>query len=132
MRRNRIIIGEVRGAEAYDWLTCLNTGHDGSLGSAHANSVRDMILRLETMVLMGIDLPVPVIRRQIASGIEILVQLVRDSRGRRMLDEIAEIEGCQNGEIEVRTLYKRDENGELQRREPLLHTEKLHRAGFSG
>ncbi|MGI6117604.1 MAG: CpaF family protein [Bilifractor sp.] len=132
MRPNRIIIGEVRGAEAYDWLTCLNTGHDGSLGSAHANSVRDMILRLETMVLMGIDLPVPVIRRQIASGIEILVQLVRDSRGRRMLDEIAEIEGCQNGEIEVRTLYKRDENGELQRREPLLHTEKLHRAGFSG
>lgn len=132
MRPNRIIIGEVRGAEAYDWLTCLNTGHDGSLGSAHANSVRDMILRLETMVLMGIDLPVPVIRRQIASGIEILVQLVRDSRGRRMLDEIAEIEGCKNGEIEVQTLYKRDENGELQRREPLLHTEKLHRAGFSG
>lgn len=125
MRPSRIIIGEVRGGEAYDWLACLNTGHDGSLGSAHANSVREMIGRLETMVLMAIDLPVPVIRRQIASGIEILVHLVRDRSGVRMLDEIAEIEGIEKDEIMIRTIYKRDETGRLEKKNDLLHRRKL-------
>ena len=125
MRPSRIIIGEVRGAEAGDWLTCLNTGHEGSLGTAHANSVRDMIGRLETMVLMGIDIPVPVIRSQIASGIEILVHLKRDARGRRKLYEIAEILGMEGDEIRMHTLFRRNEAGELLREEPLVHTEKL-------
>jgi pilus assembly protein CpaF len=125
MRPSRIIIGEVRGGEAYDWLSCLNTGHDGSLGSAHANSTREMIGRLETMVLMAVDLPVPVIRRQIASGIEILVHLIRDRNGRRFLDEIAEIEGIRNDEIVIRTIYQRDEAGELEKTGELLHRRKL-------
>jgi len=125
MRPNRIIIGEVRGGEAYDWLSCLNTGHDGSLGSAHANSTREMIGRLETMVLMAVDLPVPVIRRQIASGIEILVHLVRDREGRRVLDEIAEIVGIRNDEVVIRTIYKRDETGRLERTGELFHKKKL-------
>ena len=125
MRPNRIIIGEVRGGEAYDWLSCLNTGHDGSLGSAHANSTREMIGRLETMVLMAVDLPVPVIRRQIASGIEILVHLVRDRDGRRVLDEIAEIVGIRNDEVVIRTIYKRDETGRLERTGELFHKKKL-------
>ena len=125
MRPNRIIIGEVRGGEAYDWLSCLNTGHDGSLGSAHANSTREMIGRLETMVLMAVDLPVPVIRRQIASGIEILVHLVRDRDGRRVLDEIAEIVGIRNDEVVIRTIYKRDETGRLERTGELFQKKKL-------
>lgn len=125
MRPNRIIIGEVRGGEAYDWLSCLNTGHDGSLGSAHANSTREMIGRLETMVLMAIDLPVPVIRRQIASGIEILVHLVRNRDGKRVLDEIAEIEGIRDDEIVVRTIFKRDEAGQLLKVGDLFHRQKL-------
>jgi pilus assembly protein CpaF len=127
MRPNRIIVGEVRGGEAYDWLTCLNTGHDGSLGSAHANSTRDMIGRLETMVLMAIDLPIPVIRRQIASGIEILVHLVRDPSGARRLDEIAEIEGMADGEICLRTIYKRSEVGVLEKKNDLKNRKKLLR-----
>lgn len=127
MRPSRIIIGEVRGGEAYDWLSCLNTGHDGSLGSAHANSTREMIGRLETMVLMAADLPVPVIRRQIASGIEILVHLIRDRNGRRMLDEIAEIEEVRNDEIVIRTLYRRNEAGKIEKKGELLHRRKLVR-----
>ena len=74
---------EVRSGEAGDFLSCLNTGHSGSLGSAHANSVRDMIGRLENMVLMGMNIPIPVIRRQIVSGIEILVHLGRDGNGKK-------------------------------------------------
>src|SRR5699024_2696584 len=78
MRPSRIIIGEVRGAEAWDFLQALNTGHSGSLGTAHANSSRDMLGRLESMALMGIEIPLEAIRRQIVSGIEILVHLERD------------------------------------------------------
>lgn len=77
MRPDRIIVGEVRGGEAMDMLQALNTGHEGSLSTAHANSARDMLSRLETMVLMGVDLPLEAIRRQIASGVDILVHLGR-------------------------------------------------------
>lgn len=108
MRPDRIIIGEVRGKEAGDFLNCLNTGHDGSLGTAHANSVRDMITRLETMVLMGISLPVPVIRRQIALGIRILVHLSRDWEGRRQVEEIAEITGMEGEEVRIHPLFRRE------------------------
>ena len=127
MRPSRIIIGEVRSAEAEDFLACLNTGHSGSLGSAHANSVRDMIGRLEMMVRMGIDLPVPVIRRQIASGVEILVHLTRDRTGRRMVEEIAEITGMAGEEVQIHTLYGRDERDQLVCREPLQLREKLEK-----
>ena len=127
MRPSRIIIGEVRSAEAEDFLACLNTGHSGSLGSAHANSVRDMIGRLEMMVRMGIDLPVPVIRRQIASGVEILVHLTRDKNGKRMVEEIGEIIGMQGEEVEIHTLYGRDEGGRFVCREPLRRREKLEK-----
>ena len=127
MRPNRIIIGEVRGAEAGDFLTALNTGHDGSLGSAHANHVRDMIGRLEMMVLMGMDLPVEVIRRQIASGIEILVHLNRDRQGRRCVEEIAEITGMEAGEVCIQTLYKRDAEGNLHREGELRNQAKLRK-----
>ena len=108
MRPDRIIIGEVRGAEAGDWMTCLNTGHQGSLGSAHANSVKDMIGRLESMILMGISLPIPVIRAQIASGIEILVHLKRDDAGQRRVDEITEITGIADDRILLNPIFKRD------------------------
>ena len=108
MRPDRIIVGEVRGAEAGDFLIGLNTGHAGSLGTAHANTARDMIGRIEMMVLMGVALPVPVIRRQIAGGIEILIQLTRDADGTRAVDEIAEIDGMQGDDVCIRTLYKRD------------------------
>ena len=127
MRPSRIIIGEVRSGEAADFLSCLNTGHSGSLGSAHANSVRDMVSRLEMMVLMGMELPIPVIRRQIAAGVEILVHLTRDRTGRRLVEEIAEITGVVKDEIEIRTLYGLNQQSELVCMAPLLHCEKLER-----
>lgn len=115
MRPNRIIIGEVRGAEALDWLSCLNTGHAGSLGSAHANSVRDMIGRLETMVRMGADLPLHVIRRQIVTGVDLFLHLTREADGTRRLAEIAEVIGMEDDEIKLRTLFCRDEDGRLKK-----------------
>ncbi|MCC6095052.1 MAG: Flp pilus assembly complex ATPase component TadA [Eubacterium sp.] len=125
MRPNRIIIGEVRGAEAEDFLMCLNTGHAGSLGTAHANSVRDMISRIEMMVLMGEPLPVPVIRRQIVSGVEIMIHLTRDAQGRRRLGEIAELSGIHQDEPKIRTLFARDEEGVLKKVNELENREKL-------
>ena len=92
MRPDRIIVGEVRGAEALDMLQAMNTGHDGSLSTGHANSSRDMLLRLETMALMGsMQLPIAAIRRQIASAIDILVHLGRVRDGTRKVLEISEI-----------------------------------------
>ena len=127
MRPDRIIVGEVRGAEAGDFLIGLNTGHAGSLGTAHANTARDMIGRIEMMVLMGVTLPVPVIRRQIAGGIEILVQLTRDADGTRAVEEIAEIDGMIGDEVCIRTLYRRDTKGTLFRQAELKHREKLEK-----
>ena len=87
MRPDRIIVGEVRGAEAIDMLQCMNTGHDGSMSTGHANSAADMLSRLENMVLMGMDLPLPAIRNQIASGVDIIVHLgrIRD-KSRKVLE----------------------------------------------
>lgn len=127
MRPSRIIIGEVRSGEAGDFLSCLNTGHSGSLGSAHANSVRDMIGRLENMVLMGMNIPIPVIRRQIVSGIEILVHLGRDGNGKRRVEEIAEITGLKGDEVQIRTLFRLDGENHLELVNPLLHGEKLEK-----
>ena len=131
MRPDRIIVGEVRGEETIDLLQALNTGHDGSLSTAHANSAGDMLLRLETMALMGMAMPLEAIRRQIASGINIFVQLGRDRNKQRRLLEIAEVTGFADGAIQLGKLYERDWNsGKLCKKGELLHTEKLERAGI--
>ncbi|MDO4621359.1 MAG: ATPase, T2SS/T4P/T4SS family [Eubacteriales bacterium] len=127
MRPDRLIVGEIRGAEAGDFLVALNTGHDGSLGTAHANSVRDMIGRLEMMVLMGTVLPISVIRRQIASGVEYLIHLARDPEGKRQVEEIAEICGMEQEEVRIRTIFCRDSAGKLRRQAEPERREKLER-----
>lgn len=139
MRPDRIVVGEVRGAEAVDMLQCLNTGHDGSMSTGHANSGRDMLARLENMVLMGMDIPLMAIRQQIASGVDIIVHLGRlRDKSRRVL-EITEITGYEDGEIKLNPLFLFKETGEdsrgnimggLQRKGGLLHEEKLKAAGL--
>lgn len=100
MRPDRIIVGEVRGGEAVDLIgSALNCGHDGSMSTGHANSARDMLMRLETMMLMGVELPLPAIRRQIASGVDIIVHLGRLRDKTRKVLEIAEVTGFEDGEI---------------------------------
>ena len=130
MRPDRIIVGEVRGGEAMDMLQSLNTGHDGSLSTLHANSSRDMLSRIETMTLMGIDLPLEAIRRQIASGVDILVHLGRMRDRSRKLLEVTEVCGFQNGEIQTRPLYCWEEGKGLVKAGELLHREKMERAGI--
>ena len=112
MRPDRIIVGEVRGAEICELLTAYNSGHAGSMSTGHGNTARDMLLRMETMLLMGMDIPLSAIRRQIASGIDILVHLGRMRDKTRKVLEIAEITGFSEGEITTRTLYafEEDEN----------------------
>ncbi len=129
MRPDRIVVGEVRGEEALDLLQAWNTGHEGSLGTIHANSCRDMLSRLETMALMGMQLPIEAVRRQIAAGVEILVHLGR-WRGQRRVLEIAEITGFCNNQIQITPLYlwqeksrKLEKAGELCRREKLEREE---------
>ena len=131
MRPDRIIVGEVRGEETIDLLQAMNTGHDGSLSTAHANSPNDMLLRLETMALMGMPMPLEAIRRQIASGIDIFVQLGRDREKKRRLLQVAEVDGFAGGEVRLIPLYERDwHSGQLEKRAELKHTEKLERAGI--
>lgn len=129
MRPDRIVVGEVRGGEAVDMLQALNTGHDGSLSTAHANSARDMLSRLETMTLMGVDLPLEAIRRQIASGVDILIHLGRMRDKSRKVVEISEVMGFENNEITLSTLYEWVEGAGLVKVQPLFHREKLIRAG---
>ena len=130
MRPDRIIVGEVRGGEAMDMLQALNTGHEGSLSTAHANSAEDMLSRLETMVLMGVELPLEAIRRQIASGVDILVHLGRMRDRSRKVLEVTEVCGFEDGQIRIRPLYQWQEGKGLVRTAPLLHMEKLERAGI--
>ena len=131
MRPDRIIVGEVRGGEAVDMLQALNTGHDGSLSTAHANSASDMLSRLETMTLMGVDLPLEAIRRQIASGVDVLIHLGRMRDKSRKVLEITEICGFENHEIKTRTLYRWQEGKGLVQTAELLNREKLIRAGVT-
>jgi pilus assembly protein CpaF len=112
MRPERIVVGEVRGQEALDMLQAMNTGHDGSLSTGHANSTRDILSRLETMVLSGANIPLEAIRQQIASAIDIVIQLARLRDKSRRTVEISEIAGIENGEIQLNTLYKFEETGE--------------------
>lgn len=129
MRPDRIVVGEVRGGEAVDMLQALNTGHEGSLSTAHANSARDMLSRLETMTFMGVDLPLEAIRRQIASGVDILIHLGRMRDKTRKVLEITEVCGYEKNEIITRTLFRREEDLELVQVSELLNREKLARAG---
>lgn len=129
MRPDRIVVGEVRGGEALDMLQALNTGHEGSLSTAHANSARDMLSRLETMTLMGVDLPLEAIRRQIASGVDILIHLGRMRDKTRKVLEITEVCGYEKNEIITRTLFRREEDLGLVQVSELLNREKLARAG---
>lgn len=140
MRPDRIVVGEVRGAEAIDMLQCLNTGHDGSMSTGHANSAKDMLARLENMVLMGVELPLAAIKQQIASGLDIIVHLGRLRDKSRKVLEIAEVVGYENGEIITHSLFKYEEEGEtekddvkghLAKKEPLYRTEKMLAAGLS-
>mgnify|MGYP003308841303 CR=1 FL=1 len=140
MRPDRIIVGEVRGAEAIDMLQAMNTGHDGSLSTGHANSWEDILSRLETMVLLASPIPVLAVRKQIASAIDIVIQLGRLRDKSRKVLEISEICGCEAQEIQVCPLYRFVETGEdetgtvLGRLEPtgeqLKNTRKLRRAGL--
>lgn len=139
MRPDRIVVGEVRGDEAIDLLMAMNTGHNGSLSTGHANSSFDMLSRLETMVLMGVEMPLPAIRRQIASAVDIIVHLGRLRDHSRKVLEIMEVAGCKDGEILLSPLYTfveegSDEKGRvmgrLVKQENLIHCEKLMNAGI--
>ena len=153
MRPDRIIVGEVRSAEAIDMLQALNTGHDGSLSTGHANSPKDMLSRLETMVLMGMDLPLPAIQRQIASGLDIIVHLGRLRDKTRKVLEVTEVLGYWEEEIHLQTLYcfeeaykeavnvtedeekreirmERKVSGDWKKLQNFCHREKLMAAGY--
>ncbi len=128
MRPERIVVGEVRGAEALDMLQAMNTGHDGSLSTGHANSNKDMLSRLETMVLQGAEgLPLPAVRQQVASALDILVHLSRLRDKSRRTMEISEVLGVENGEIVLNPIYQfeEDENSTLEKvRGNLVRTDK--------
>lgn len=113
MRPDRVVVGEVRGAEAIDMLQAMNTGHDGSLSTGHANSTVDMLSRIETMVLSGAPLPLDAVRKQIASALDIIIHLGRlRDRSRKVL-EICEVLDCVGGEIQLNSLYQFRETGEV-------------------
>ncbi|SHM88666.1 pilus assembly protein CpaF [Anaerosporobacter mobilis DSM 15930] len=139
MRPDRIVVGEIRDSAAIDLLAAYNTGHDGSLSTGHANSVKDMLNRLEALVLQGVDMPVQAIRKQISSAIDIIVHLGRLRDKSRKVLEISEVLEVSDDEIIVNPLYQfimnedRDakEIGKLERlNNPLMNTEKLQRAGL--
>ena len=143
MRPERIIVGEVRGAETLDMLQAMNTGHDGSLSTGHANSTKDMLSRMETMVLMGAEgLPLEAIRQQISSAVDIIIHLSRLRDHSRKTMEISEVMGLKDGEIELNPLYVFEESeestmdkvvGELKRtKNPLKNTFKLKLMGYKG
>jgi len=106
MRPDRIIVGECRGGEAFDMLQAMNTGHDGSLTTIHANSPRDALSRIENMVLMAVELPITAIREQISSGINLLVHLSRLQDGSRRVTHVTEIVGMQGGVISMHDIFE--------------------------
>ena len=122
MRPERIVVGEVRGAEALDMLQAMNTGHDGSLSTGHANTAYDMISRLETMVLSGANLPLPAIRQQIASAVDIIIHLSRMRDSSRKTVMIAEVKGMNNGEIELNPLFEFREDKEKTKLDKVVGT----------
>lgn len=106
MNPDRIIVGEVRGGEALDMLQAMNTGHEGSLSTGHANSCRDMLMRIETMVLMGAEMPLEAIRQQMASAIDLLVYVEKKKGGKRRLSEIRQVMGYKEGEVQTETVMR--------------------------
>ena len=139
MRPDRIIVGEVRGGEAFDMMQCLNMGHDGSMSTGHANSSKDMLSRLENMILMGMEIPLTAIRQQIASGIDIIVHLGRLRDSSRKVLEIVEVQDYVDDHIVLRSLYQFVETGEdaegrilgiLQKKGELSYVGKLQAAGL--
>lgn len=124
MSPNRIIVGEVRGGEALDMLNAMNTGHDGSISTGHANSAKDMLKRMEVMILQAADLPLPAIRNMIASAIDVVIHLGRTNDRKRRVLEISEVLGVENGEIVLNPLYKFD-GEKLQKLSALKKTDKL-------
>lgn len=138
MRPDRIVVGEVRGAEALDMLQAMSTGHSGSMSTGHANSPEDMLRRIETMVLMGMELPLAAVRGQIASAIDIIVHLGRLRDRQRKVLSIHEVAGFTDGQIVLKPLYRFKEKGEEDGKiqgglEPcgeLQNTEKLKEAGL--
>ena len=142
MRPERIVVGEVRGGEALDMLQAMNTGHDGSLSTGHANSTHDMLSRLETMVLQGAaGLPLDAIRQQIASAVDIIIHLSRLRDKSRKTMEITEVVGYENGQIQLNPLYVFEEDekstltkvsGKLKRtKNPMKNTLKLQLSGMN-
>lgn len=139
MRPDRIIVGEVRGGETVDMLQAFTTGHPGSMSTGHGNSTKDMLYRLETMVLMGMDIPAAAVRRQLASGIDLMIHLGRLRDKRRVLLELSEIDGYENGEIVLNEIFRFceagvDSSGKVvgswQKTGELHHREKLLEAGI--
>ena len=139
MRPDRLVIGEVRGMETVDMLQAFNTGHQGSLSTGHGNSTKDMLYRLETMVLMGMEIPAVAVRRQLASGIDLMIHLGRLRDKRRVLLEISEIAGYENDEIMLNPIFLFEETGvddtgkilgTWKKVGELKHKEKLGMAGF--
>ncbi|MBD5547668.1 MAG: CpaF family protein [Lachnospiraceae bacterium] len=138
MRPDRIVVGEVRGKEAVDMLQSINVGHS-AMTTVHANSVRDVVSRLETMVLMGMDMPLPAIRRQIASGFDLIIHLGRLRDGSRRVLEIAEPVGLSEGEVKMRTIYRFEQKeisdngkicGDLKKLGEMKHVEKFKTTGL--
>ncbi len=139
MRPDRIVVGEVRGQEAMDMVcSAMNCGHDGSMSTVHANSARDTLSRLETMILMAVELPVQAIRKQICSGVDIIIHLGRMRDKSRKVLEIVELDHMKDGEIIINPLYKFEENNEsslyrvcgaLEKAGQLIHDEKLKACG---
>ena len=139
MRPDRIIVGEVRGAEAVDMLQALNTGHDGSMSTAHANSARDLLFRLENMIMMGMDIPLNAIRRQISTGVDIIVHVTRMRDKSRRVEEIREVLGMEGDMVLTQVLYAFEEEknskegvvtGALKKKGELMRVEKLKKAGI--
>lgn len=139
MRPDRIIVGEVRGKETLDMVQAMSTGHDGSLSTGHGNSPKDMMTRLETMILMGIDMPVAAIRQQLTSAIDIIIHLGRLRDKTRRVLQIAEVVGVSRGEVKFNKLFEFAENTESNGRvlgelkatgNKLVNTQKMYFAGY--
>lgn len=139
MRPDRIIVGEVRGKETLDMVQAMSTGHDGSLSTGHGNSPKDMMTRLETMILMGIDMPVTAIRQQLTSAIDIIIHLGRLRDKTRRVLQIAEVVGVSRGEVKFNKLFEFAENAESNGRvlgelkatgNKLVNTQKMYFAGY--
>lgn len=129
MRPDRIVIGEVRGKEVMDMIQAMNTGHDGSMSTGHANSIRGMIKRLEAMYMQAADFPVEAIRSQITEGIDIMIHMSRMKDGSRKITELSELCGMEKGEIRLNTLYRYDEGWTGR---DLINAEKLELAEMQG